>query len=80
MDVGVVNEKSGTGGSWRRCFHDCTTAPRARLVTCAPSATTAITLTTRKPLPINTDGELTTYTPAEFSIRPMALQVYSPQR
>ena len=49
-------------------------------MTCAPSATTAITLTTRKPLPINTDGELTTYTPAEFSIRPMALQVYSPQR
>ena len=45
-----------------------------------PSATTAITLTTRKPLPINTDGELTTYTPAEFSIRPKALQVYSPQR
>ncbi len=42
--------------------------------------TTAITLTTRKPMPINTDGELTTHTPAEFSIKPKALQVYSSKR
>ncbi|WP_181298497.1 lipid kinase [Pseudomonas sp. Q2-TVG4-2] len=42
--------------------------------------TTAITLSTRKPMPINTDGELTTHTPAEFSIKPKALSVYSPER
>lgn len=42
--------------------------------------TTAITLTTRKPMPINTDGELTTHTPAEFSIKPKALLVFSPER
>jgi YegS/Rv2252/BmrU family lipid kinase len=40
--------------------------------------TTAIRLNTRKPMPINTDGELSTYTPAVFSIKPKALQVYRP--
>jgi YegS/Rv2252/BmrU family lipid kinase len=40
--------------------------------------TTAIRLNTRKPMPINTDGELTTYTPAVFSIKPKALQVFRP--
>ncbi|MBH3440018.1 lipid kinase [Pseudomonas luteola] len=40
--------------------------------------TTAIRLNTHKPMPINTDGELTTYTPALFSIKPKALRIYRP--
>lgn len=33
---------------------------------------------TRKPRPINTDGEITTYTPAEFRVIPQALAVLVP--
>lgn len=34
---------------------------------------------TSKPLPINTDGEITTYTPAQFRVIPQALAVLVPQ-
>ena len=34
---------------------------------------------TRKPRPINTDGEITTYTPAQFRVIPQALAVLVPQ-
>lgn len=40
--------------------------------------TTAVTVETRRPRPVNTDGELVTHTPARFSIRPGALRVYAP--
>jgi len=33
---------------------------------------------TRRPLPVNTDGELTTHTPARFSVVPRALAVFVP--
>jgi diacylglycerol kinase family enzyme len=33
---------------------------------------------TRKPRPINTDGEITTYTPAHFRVIPQALSVLMP--
>lgn len=33
---------------------------------------------TRKPQPVNTDGDLVTFTPAYFSIRPSALAVFAP--
>jgi YegS/Rv2252/BmrU family lipid kinase len=35
---------------------------------------------TRKPRPINTDGELVTFTPARFSVLPKAITVFAPQR
>lgn len=38
-----------------------------------------IQLLTRKPRPINTDGEITTYTPAEFRVIPQALAVLVPE-
>lgn len=38
----------------------------------------AITLDTIPVLPINTDGEITTATPARFSVRPQALTVFVP--
>jgi diacylglycerol kinase (ATP) len=38
--------------------------------------TTEIVIRTSKPRPINTDGELSGFTPAHFRIRPEALQVY----
>lgn len=40
--------------------------------------TTALELRTRKPRPVNTDGELTTWTPAVFRLRPAALRVFAP--
>jgi diacylglycerol kinase family enzyme len=33
---------------------------------------------TRKPRPINTDGEITTHTPAHFRVIPQALAVFVP--
>lgn len=38
-----------------------------------------IQVLTRKPRPINTDGEITTYTPAEFRVIPQALAVLVPE-
>ena len=40
--------------------------------------TTEVTIRTRKPRPVNTDGELSTYTPAHFRIRPKAIRVFAP--
>lgn len=40
--------------------------------------TTEVTIRTRHPRDVNTDGELTTRTPAHFRIRPKAIQVYAP--
>lgn len=40
--------------------------------------TTAVVVRTSRPRPVNTDGELVTYTPAHFRVRPGALQVYAP--
>ena len=34
---------------------------------------------TPKPMPVNTDGEVTTETPAEFSVLPKALEVFAPR-
>jgi diacylglycerol kinase (ATP) len=40
--------------------------------------TTEIRLSTRRPRPVNTDGELTTHTPAHFKVFPKILRVYAP--
>lgn len=40
--------------------------------------TQEIHLSTRKPRPINTDGELTTHTPAHFKVMPKILRIYAP--
>lgn len=40
--------------------------------------TTEIVVRTRKPRPVNTDGELATFTPAHFRIRPQVISVYAP--
>jgi diacylglycerol kinase family enzyme len=37
-----------------------------------------IQVLTRKPRPINTDGEITTHTPAQFQVIPQALAVLVP--
>ena len=39
--------------------------------------TTEVTVRTSRPRPVNTDGELTTWTPARFRIRPKAVLVYA---
>lgn len=41
-------------------------------------STTEILVKTRKPRPVNTDGELSTYTPAHFKLLPKAVQIISP--
>ncbi len=33
---------------------------------------------TKEPMPVNTDGDIVTYTPAHFLIRPLAIQVFAP--
>jgi len=38
-----------------------------------------IEISTRKLYPINTDGEITTYTPAKFQLVPQALPVIVPK-
>jgi YegS/Rv2252/BmrU family lipid kinase len=40
--------------------------------------TREIKISTRKPRPVNTDGELTTHTPAHFKVVPEILQVFAP--
>jgi diacylglycerol kinase (ATP) len=40
--------------------------------------TTEVTVRTRKRRPVNTDGEISTYTPARFRIRPGAIEVFAP--
>ncbi len=40
--------------------------------------TTAVVVRTRKPRAVNTDGELVTFTPATFTVRPGALLVHAP--
>ena len=40
--------------------------------------TTEITIRTNAPRPVNTDGELSTWTPAHFRIRPKSVIVYAP--
>ncbi|WGF87194.1 lipid kinase [Marinivivus vitaminiproducens] len=40
--------------------------------------TTEIVLRTKTPKPINTDGELTTWTPGRFRIRPGAVRIHAP--
>ncbi len=40
--------------------------------------TKEIRVTTRKPRPVNTDGELTTHTPAHFKVMPKILRIYAP--
>lgn len=40
---------------------------------------TEVTIRTSRPRPVNTDGELTTWTPAHFRIRPKSVLVYAPE-
>ncbi len=42
--------------------------------------TTEVTIRTSRPRPVNTDGELSTWTPAKFRIRPRAIQVFTPKQ
>ncbi len=56
--------KRGTQGTWRD----------VRAFT-----TSALTIKTRRSRSVNTDGELTTATPAVFRVRPKAVQVFTPR-
>jgi YegS/Rv2252/BmrU family lipid kinase len=41
--------------------------------------TTEVTIRTKQPRPVNTDGELVTWTPAHFRIRPKSVNVFVPK-
>nr|WP_246844498.1 hypothetical protein [Hydrocoleum sp. CS-953] len=43
-------------------------------------SSSVISVYTRKPRPINTDGEIITYTPAHFQVVPLALAVMVPRK
>jgi diacylglycerol kinase (ATP) len=55
--------RTGTHGAWRE----------VRTARCAQFA-----LQTRRPMPINTDGEIVTATPAHFQVLPGAVTVFAP--
>jgi diacylglycerol kinase (ATP) len=40
---------------------------------------TSFEIRTRKPRPVNTDGDLVTFTPARFTVRPEAISVFVPK-
>ncbi len=40
---------------------------------------TSFDIRTRKPRPVNTDGELVTFTPARFTVLPKAIRVFAPK-
>ncbi|MFN4011594.1 MAG: lipid kinase [Pannonibacter sp.] len=55
--------RSGTHGAWRE----------VRTAKCIE-----FTIETRKPMPVNTDGEIVTATPAHFKVHPKAVSVFAP--
>ena len=58
--------RAGTQGSWRDVRTFRTRGP--------------VALHTRRRRPVNTDGELTAWTPAVFRIHPAALRVFAPEQ
>ena len=42
--------------------------------------TTEIRLSTKKPRPVNADGEIATQTPAHFKVLPKAVRVFAPEQ
>ncbi|RWG07253.1 lipid kinase [Mesorhizobium sp.] len=57
--------RSGTHGAWRE----------VRTARCVE-----FDIETRKAMPVNTDGEIVTSTPAHFKVRPKAISVFAPDR
>ncbi len=55
--------RSGTHGAWRE----------VRTARCVE-----FDIETRKPMPVNTDGEIVTATPAHFKIHPRAVSIFAP--
>jgi diacylglycerol kinase (ATP) len=55
--------RSGTHGAWRE----------VRTARCVE-----FDIETRKPMPINTDGEIVTATPAHFKVHPKAIAIFAP--
>jgi len=55
--------RSGTHGAWRE----------VRTARCV-----AFEIETRRPMPINTDGEIVTATPARFQVHPKAIAIFTP--
>ncbi|TIS81439.1 MAG: lipid kinase, partial [Mesorhizobium sp.] len=57
--------RSGTHGAWRE----------VRTARCVE-----FDIETRKAMPVNTDGEIVTSTPAHFKVHPKAISVFAPDR
>jgi diacylglycerol kinase family enzyme len=57
--------RSGTHGAWAE----------VRTARCAH-----FFIQTRRPMPVNTDGEIVTSTPAEFKVHPGAVAVFAPPK
>jgi len=55
--------RSGTHGAWRE----------VRTAKCVE-----FDIETRKPMPVNTDGEIVTATPAHFKVHPKAISIFAP--
>ena len=55
--------RSGTHGAWRE----------VRTAKCVE-----FDIETAKPMPVNTDGEIVTSTPAHFKVHPTAISIFAP--
>lgn len=55
--------RSGTHGAWQEV---------------RTAKSTAFTIETRKPMPVNADGEIVTATPALFKVHPQAIAIFAP--
>lgn len=71
LEMGSVWKLALMGGSFREGSHGAW--KEVRTIRC-----TEFDIRTRKPRPINLDGELVAFTPARFTIRPGAISVYTP--
>jgi diacylglycerol kinase (ATP) len=90
---GMTVEEGAAVDDGKLDFYSLEVAPWWRLIALLPALrrgthgqsddvrafkTTEIKLTTRRPRPVNTDGELTTHTPAHFKVIPEAVRIFSP--
>lgn len=90
---GMTVEESATADDGRLDFYSLEVDHWWRLLALLPSLragtqgqwddvrafrTTEVVVRTSRPRPVNTDGELVTFTPAHFRIRPAAIRVYAP--
>ena len=70
--------RSTTGGGCSALLPSLRNGTQGRWDDVRAFRTTEVSVRTSRRRPVNTDGELSTYTPAHFRIRVKAIQVFAP--